>query len=362
MKKILVSGYYDQNLGDDLFFKILFDRYPNANYTLLTEDRRYNKIFKSYKNVSTQLTNFDRIMRRLKLANKPFKLDDYKEYDAFVIIGGSIFLQWENWRQDFTLRKDIINYFKKNNKKVFILGANFGPYEDEEFFKEYNNLFKLCDDICFRDKYTYDMFNHLENVRISPDIVFNLDDIRVKKIKNSIGISIINLKNRKELCKYSEIYYKKISEIIKLYIDKKYSITMFSFCERQGDLEAINEVIKYLDISYKNNIDIINYDGNIDLFINKFATMENIIGSRFHSVILSQIFKQGIYPLIYSDKTYNVLNDLDLVQNYTYISNLEELTAEEVYKNIKNNKINSELVMNNSQNQFLKLDRYMMSK
>ena len=46
MKRILVNGYMQENLGDDLFFKILFDRYKDVIWTMNTYDKEYNKIYK----------------------------------------------------------------------------------------------------------------------------------------------------------------------------------------------------------------------------------------------------------------------------------------------------------------------------
>ena len=33
MKNILVNGYFGVNFGDDLFFKILFERYPKIKFS-----------------------------------------------------------------------------------------------------------------------------------------------------------------------------------------------------------------------------------------------------------------------------------------------------------------------------------------
>ena len=51
MKNILVNAYLEKNLGDDLFLKILFDRYPNVKWFIDTTDYTYKEVFKNYKNV-----------------------------------------------------------------------------------------------------------------------------------------------------------------------------------------------------------------------------------------------------------------------------------------------------------------------
>ena len=45
MKKILVNAYLDVNFGDDLFLKILFDRYNDVEWVLNSGHRKYKKIF-----------------------------------------------------------------------------------------------------------------------------------------------------------------------------------------------------------------------------------------------------------------------------------------------------------------------------
>ena len=74
------------------------------------------------------------------------------------------------------------------------------------------------------------------------------------------------------------------------------------------------EVAEAVISAITENFEVVNYEGNIDEFLEKFESMENIIGTRFHSVILSQVFNQGLYPFIYSDKTLNVLRDIGLGQ------------------------------------------------
>ena len=86
--------------------------------------------------------------------------------------------------------------------------------------------------------------------------------------------------------------------------------------------------------------------------------MENIIGSRFHACILSQVFDQGLYPIIYSDKIYNVLKDIDMLHEYTYIKNLKDLNVEHIFKVISQNKIKNYDVFKKSENQFIEFNKY----
>ena len=360
MKKILLNAYINLNFGDDLFLKILFDRYPEIKWYLPKANPIYKTIFKNYNNVIINDDLLFKVRRKLKLTEKNRLIS---KYDAGLYIGGSIFMQLSNWKEQLAYRNEIIESFNKKQKPYFILGSNFGPYNEKNFIEEYNKLFNKCKDICFRDKFSYDLFKEKGNVRLAPDIVFQLKPKNIEKIKNSVGISLINLKDRdgESLEKYYNIHNKKMKELAEAFINDGRKVVFFSFCENQGDLVAINDVVKLLDDKYKTNIEIVNYDGNIDEFLIKFESMENIVGTRFHACILSQVFNQGLYPILYSNKTYNVLKDIGLDKEYKFIKDLENLDVKEVLNRISNNKITDKKIFKEAEKQFEVLDKYVRS-
>lgn len=356
-KNVLVLAYYSMNFGDDLFLKVLIDRYPNVNFDLLTANRNYNNIFDKYDNVKIIYTYRDVKIGSMKF-NLFFKIHDFllkfNKYDAFINIGGSIFMQSAAWNFKFLERQYLLSKFKENNKKTFIIGANFGPYEDKNFYEKYDTLLGGFDDVCFRDKNSYSLFKELNNVRLAPDVVFNLKAKSYITIKNSVGLSIIDLRNRKVLQKHHKKYINKIIEIILYYMKNNYTVKLFSFCENEGDLKAIKEVLEKID---KNNLlKVINYNGNIDVFIKEFKECETIIGTRFHSVILSLLFNQNLYPLIYSMKTLNVLRDLNVDNSYTLIEEIENVTPSSVNNSSKINKLQDFETVFKAEKQFEKLD------
>ena len=358
MKQILVKAYLANNLGDDLFLKVLFDRYPNIRWIIEDIPGKKYDMLSSYENVFVVNGYLYKVLRKLKL-----EYLYYKNYDSVLYIGGSIFMEIDDWEQQYRNRKRIFEMFK--SKPIFILGANFGPYNDNKFFLKYFDLFKKCVDICFREKYSFKLFNELKNIRVAPDIVFQLKGKNLEKRKNSVGISLINLKDeeQKKLRQYSEIYNKKIKELVEYFIDNGKNITFFSFCEKQGDLLVINEILEEIDEKYKVNIEVMSYNGDIDGFLNKFESMENILGTRFHACILSQVFNQGLYPIIYSNKTINVLKDIGLNNEYIHINEIENLDPVHVLNKINNNKIkNDNKIFEDSEKQFEVLDRYVTRK
>lgn len=354
MKKILINAYLAYNFGDDLFLKIIFERYPDVIFTISKAGKKYKQLFKKYKNVRVENTLIHRAFRKLNIKQE----DKSFNYDALVYIGGSIFMQFEEWKNQFKEREKLMESFFNAGKSVFVVGANFGPFQDIHFADLYREKFIKCTDVCFRDKYSYNLFKDLNNVRVASDIVFQLKSGDTTKIKNSIGISVISLEGRKELEKYQKIYNLKIKEIIEKCIQNGKVIKLFSFCDEQGDMSAIKSIIDIIDEKYHKNISTVNYCGNIDEFLREFSSVENIIGTRFHACILSQVFNQGLYPIIYSDKTYNALEDMELEKEYTYIKGLHNLDTNYVIDVISDNKLKSKKVYLDSENQFKVLDEY----
>ena len=361
MKKILVNAYYNLNLGDDLFLKVLFDRYPNTQWDLLTNNKMYNEIFRSNKNVKILRTISAKIFgRNLDLFSK---LNDYvfnyKKYDAFVNIGGSIFMENRNWRTSIKERSNIPKRFKSSNRPSFIIGSNFGPYQDELYVEKHKQFFSLFDDICFRDEYSFNIFQNLQNTRLAPDVVFSLNEKFENTIKEkSVGISIIDLEKRGKLKDYKKDYKNKMIHIIEAYINRGYQIKLFSFCENEGDLKAISEIIDELKNNYIEYVKVVNYKGDIKSTLDEFKTCETIVGTRFHSIILALVFNQNIYPLIYSDKTYNILHDINMTSVYSYIEDIDCLDVEETIDRTQNNKLINREILFESERQFEGLDNF----
>ncbi|MFB4168898.1 polysaccharide pyruvyl transferase family protein [Virgibacillus sp. JSM 102003] len=359
-KRILVNAYFAQNLGDDLFLKVLFDRYPNVEFHLLTANEKYKIVFQNYRNVKIIKTLSVKIGNRtVNLFNKVHDcIVKYRNYNAFVNIGGSIFMESVGWEKGLKSRRHLPEKFKKVNKNTYIIGANFGPFEDDLFMRKHKEFFASFDDICFRDNYSYTIFGDLENVRFAPDVVFSLKSkySAIPGNNRVIGFSIIDVEKRKGLKHYFYKYIEKMSEIIKNYIDLGYKIKLFSFCEKEGDLRAINFLLKNMESQYAKQVAVVSYSVNINKFLDEYKTCETVIGTRFHSIILSLLFNQNIFPIIYSDKSYNVLRDINMESNCCFIKDIEELDVKKVIKDSLDNKLANRSLMLESEEQFRKLD------
>lgn len=311
MKKIFLYAYDRQNLGDDLFVHTIANRYPNAKIYMWSDAENKNT-FKSLENLKV----IDRDSRFVRFLNKirPSLVARYKAWhekrcDAVVYIGGSIFIEYPNWEQLCTWWE-----WTSENRPFYVLGANFGPYHTEAYRERMADIFSKMQDICFRDHYSYDLFNDIDTVRCAPDILFSYSMPAVSVRDKSIFVSVIDCAGRDEahsLSQYDENYVTNMSSLLNKYLSDGYSVTLSSFCKEEGDENGISKIIERLDKSYDQNVRIINYNGtNHEEVVKAIASSQLVVATRFHATILALAAGRPVIPIIYSDKTKNVLDDI----------------------------------------------------
>ena len=237
-----IQAYFAQNLGDDLFVRTLVRRYPHECFYIMEPRKRLGDLAYE-KNVMT-LTFPMRIflkVRSIMLGEKDTD-NDYlcSRAKAAVRIGGSIFIEKQNWRECA---------IEIRNKNTYVIGANFGPYTSEEFLLYVILQLKQAKDCCLRDRYSYKLLSEkLSNVRYAPDVLFGYSYLPVKKGEDSIGISVIDFTNRDTVYKEKERYIDGIVQICRYYIEKKQKVVLFGFCKNEGDEYAIDEIIAILGV------------------------------------------------------------------------------------------------------------------
>jgi colanic acid/amylovoran biosynthesis protein len=351
------------NLGDDLFLDILAKKFPYSEFTINYLGKNYDQFISHYKNLAKRkYTVIDKIGQRLKISNT---ITNYakvaQEHDALLFLGGSIFREEEYHHSLYQDRLEIVREFKKRDKPFFILGANFGPFESVQFFNDYNNFFKLCDDICFRDLYSYDLFNHLPQVRYAPDIVFQMNVDKYKGIakKNSVGFSIIDVRHKYGLSKYYNDYISSTVKSIELLVKKGYVCYLLSFCESEGDLEIINTIISHLPKETLKNVSIYNYRGDIKEAISLIASFNLLVAARFHANILAMLLGIGVMPIIYSPKTANMLKDINFNEILISMETLNLQFDSDILIKSFNNKASLGLILNEAKNHYEKLSEFL---
>ncbi|HIX82626.1 MAG TPA: polysaccharide pyruvyl transferase family protein [Candidatus Erysipelatoclostridium merdavium] len=335
MKKIFLYAYDKVNLGDDLFICSIVERYPNAKFYMIS-DRTNKENFCDLKNLKI-------IDKNSNLLRKIRKILDgaYSRYEAFlkkrcdvvVYIGGSIFIEYLTWA-------NIVNWweYQASQYQLYIIGANFGPYQTEEYKIAMKNVFNKAQDICFRDNNSYNLFKEISKVRFAPDIIFS-QTLKEQKSRKMIFVSVINCKNKDEgnhsLIFYHNNYIEVLERIIKDYLIDGYNITLCSFCEAEGDEEVIEELLKRINDKKVKSL-LYNGKNRMDI-LNEISKSCYVIGTRFHSIVLGMIAKKPVFPIVYSKKTRNMLNDIDYKGNYIDIKNIDKLEYKYSKENLDKN-------------------------
>ncbi|AZI66630.1 polysaccharide pyruvyl transferase family protein [Kaistella daneshvariae] len=318
-KKILVDIYLAKNLGDDLFLDHLSHSFPNSDFVPFHPGGDYKVFFDNYKNIQQfPYSVIDRVAARL--GNN--KLKDYdwlsKSYDGLLFLGGGIFREEFYWKEVYNYRFMISKAFKSQGKNVFFSGCNFGPYESRDFVKAHHVLFQEVDHVQFRDQKSYKLFSSLNNIGYAPDLLWSYDLPTTIKTDNILGISIIDPRHKPQYKETYQEYIESHKELCEKYLQNGFEIKLFSFCEAEGDLEIAEEIAKDFP-----GIKILNYTTEITNYLKEIGSCSHFVAARFHAVIIA--FKYGIpvIPVIYGDKTENLLIDLGLAKPYVYLDAMQ---------------------------------------
>lgn len=346
-KKVLLFAYTKVNLGDNLFIYMLLKRYKEVDFYIHILEKEYENVYKDFENLHYINAN-----RNLDSVN-------IEEFDAYLYVGGSIFMESEYGMHEMKEFNKFIKRCKEKNKKFFYMSCNFGPYKTQEYLDLARENFSLCNGICFRDKKSYELFSDIDKVMYAPDMVFSFKyNQKVEKEKKSIGISVINLQIRENLKEVEAIYNDFIKRIIIKFAKRNYKVYLFSFSEFEKDGEAINNIINLLPEQYKNSVETVIFNEDIDTYLEKYSKVEYMVCGRFHSMILSILFNQKIYNLTYSKKQDNVIEELKLFNRYQEIKDLkyETVLRKYYFKKINASKLNK--ISKEAENQFLNLDNW----
>lgn len=314
-KKVFIFAYARINVGDDLFIVTLLEKYKDVNFYIEVKRLEYAKAFEAYGNITIIEKDQENFNNRIP-----------EDYDAYIYVGGSIFMEGG---KVYNLDEGCNYFIKQCHKKAipfFYVSSNYGPYKTQEYFDLSKDTFKNCTDICFRDKYSYELFKDIPTVRYAPDLIFDIKVDNCDVTKDTIGISVIDMSIRNNLIQYESKYINCMINNIIEYVKYGKDVYLFSFCKEENDEKAIENITKQIPEQYKEKVHKVYYHGNIKEYIEKYRSMEYMICCRFHAMILSVACRQKMYILSYSRKINNVVRDLSLVQRYMNIEDLEENT------------------------------------
>ncbi|WP_225743745.1 polysaccharide pyruvyl transferase family protein [Marinilactibacillus sp. Marseille-P9653] len=341
---LFVQGYWEKNLGDDLFLYILCNKYPSTHFSI-SGKKKNTKIFAAIDNLDI-IEQKNNILT--KIMNKGFSklglLNPYDKiglnYSGYIEIGGSIFILPNKLNQvDLWLKRR--KYIVENNKNYFVIGSNFGPFFFHEQIEEYRNFFSKLISVNFRDLKSYNMFSELSNVNVAPDVIFNLynENTNFLKKEKTVVISVIDLEVKskspgsEDLIKFNKEYNNKLVELVNYYLTNDYDkVILMSFCDNEGDLNTCNFIYDNVNnIEFKEKIEIFSHN-NINKSLEVLKNASLVIASRFHAMILGWIFESSTIVIGYSDKTKQTVDYLNINQQVLSISEFTDMSAKEIDK------------------------------
>lgn len=356
-KRALLYFYNRQNLGDDLLVLSITKRYPNVCFsTWVTGNEKQNlpdtdilklikdsKIFKLLRNINPALSaRYSNFIE--------------KQNSAVIYIGGSLFIEYENWQ-------DILNWweYEAENQDFYVIGANFGPFVSEAYRDRCASIFSQMRDICFRDQYSYRLFDQIKTVRFAPDILFGTDMPERQDFTKRVFISVINCSKKDEgynvLGEFQSQNIDYIVSLVRQAVSLGYEVTLGAFCTKEGDMDAVNEVVGIVNDSER--IRVCSYDGtNSDIMLQAISDSDFVIASRFHAAVLGFAAGKPVLPVIYSDKTKHVLEDAGFSGVSVDLRKLVSVNLDELIKHADDQKLcNIEELRQASLGHFQKLDK-----
>ncbi len=309
MNNVTIRFYDNCNLGDDLFVVILTDRY--MDYFLCTSANKTRSI-EPIDNLKVssigRLAQFiDRVIGKLFKKRYPTLRRLINRSDLLVYVGGSIFMEthgpgpWEVERK----------FYQSVTVPYYILGSNFGPYESSEFIDIARDIVAGAKDVCFRDNASYEMFKDVPTVRKATDIAFTLDtsSYMSEKQDKTVVFSVIDAYKKFDDATAAR-YDEEIVNLAKKFVGEGYGVTLMSFCKYENDENAIRRILGLMGDEMKSEIGTYMYTGDLDEALSVLAKSEGIVASRFHASILGLLFGKKVLPIVYSDKTINILEDM----------------------------------------------------
>ncbi len=311
-------------------------RYPNVTF-FLGAAQPYGQLFKNNPNVICEINRHN---------NSNKFLDNFDGYDFAISIGGSLY---QAHKIADSLKRDVefFNRFIVNGKPLFIIGSNFdrnygnAPYTEKDFhdlFARGDGLLKVS----LRDKHSANFFRDLANVTCAPDVIFGLSDSFAvpEEARAGLGISVISptLPGRGGTLKdFHGQYLDGMVALVRSAISKNIGVKIFSFCLKEDDAVMVEEIARNLTAAESTKVQHVTYNGDIENFLKTFAGMKYIVATRFHANVLALKFRQNLFPIVYNDKTLNLLEDLGVFtrEDFYDLRDGNTLDADKVWRSLE---------------------------
>lgn len=362
-KKVFLFACIEKNIGDDLFIRTVCDRYPHVQFTI-SSDANYGSLSK-IKNLSfsrrlkwwtffTSLEPRTTIRKITKtLGASTLKLLLGKRDVALFIVGNA----FKNFAYRGKYQSEWIKKRLQLAKKFYLISTNFGPYNDNRWKDNFEEIFPQMADVCFRDEYSYQLFEHLSNTRFAPDAILTLGEQQVNgTAPKNVIISIIDCSfnaRSEELRRAAESYESKMIEVAQKFLSEGYRVTLLNSNANQ-DRPACDRIISHID---SDNVDVVDYNGELDVVFDLYRNSSCVVATRLHTIILAWLYRLPVVPIVYDIKVENLLNSYHFSADRFDIKSLDDVSSEDIFEAMrKYDYFLSQETIDSSHLQFKKVD------
>lgn len=299
---ILLDAYYDHNFGDDLFIFIITNRYPQ------------HKFFSFLDGCPLSVQKWTNTIPNLIVLPKCDVMPSSGLFDAYIMIGGDVIPDGGDYTGSYDRRIKYMSAVKESGGYVAMLGFSLYEKYSDKTRGDICKMVSLADDIVVRDQYSYEYLRTISKaskIRHSTDMAFCMDYIKTSIVstKDILGISI-----RKKLTSSDDensIYINNIASLADAYLKERpkgiirfLGLSYGTSNDKQVAVEIANQMTR------KDNVEFVNYEGQIDIFIKQIEECSGIIATRFHAMIIALIMQKPFIPVPYEVKVNHLLDQL----------------------------------------------------
>lgn len=309
--RVFVDFYDYVNVGDDLLFRTLAERYPHRRFAYLA-DKGDGSAFADLPNVRRlrRIRYVDGVLRRLRI---PVRVNDLRRRwllrrsPLVIRLGGSLYMEQGDWRRNVQRDTELVD----GAGKVFFLNGNFGPWRTREFLTTYERIFSRASDVTVRDSASREQLAAVPQVRLAPDMLFTVPGPEPAAPRSGVVVSLIDLTGREGLARYRDAYEEAMAHLLEdLVASGAAPVTLVSFCPTEGDEAAVERVLARIQQPAAASVATHCYRGDLAAVLALLRGADTVVATRFHAMVLGLAFGSAVCCVEYSGKVSNALADL----------------------------------------------------
>lgn len=234
--------------------------------------------------------------------------------DAMMIVGGDIFGD----HTDYGGLLVSVETIKSQGGQVFLLGLSLLESYSPEINYRLKLLFTWADVIVVRESETYRQIQGIApkaNVIAATDMAFATDitDIINEKQENGIlGISVRKKIPRNAPDAYAP-YCESIANTVEHYLkmDTENQVRFLALSKGVFDDEEVaHEITALCSEKYRERIQCVSFEGDVDGYIREMQRCEKLLCTRFHALVFAIMLKKPFVPIAYEEKTKRLLKEI----------------------------------------------------